>query len=524
MKRRNKIYLYMTAALMIIYIGLLILLYYSEHTAGNATIHTLGDAIWYSLVTLTTVGYGDLTPVTPLGHAIGIIFLLLSAGIMMTLFGAVISFIASEGLPLFMLGFQREKNWYYFADYSVESNTLAANIYKEDLDAVIIYGEKKEEQIEFPDYPCVFISVSPARIVARKKGVGSKCKIFLMKENDIGVNSRAIGLHELPVEVYARTTNGQDHLSGNIRFFHSYDCCARQYWRSKPLCNHENSIVIIGFGNYGRCILERAILINVISVSQHAAYHIFGDAAAFLAMHRHLHEVFSLNEVSEARDSLIFHDEFWESQPEIIERADRIIICPDDEQKGWGIFWQLNRYYKIRGHIDLHSNRKAPGVSYFGTDEDIYTPNQIMRTALNRAAVTINEIFRNSVSYPTLSWEDLDDFHRESKIAAADHLLMKIRILLNDETITEFTAEITEKAYERYCETKEDEAMRDMYRRLDHLRWLRFYTFYNWTYGPFRHDAQREHPMLCPYEKLNPEQRRERDAAWELLGSISKVL
>lgn len=101
---------------------------------------------------------------------------------------------------------------------------------------------------------------------------------------------------------------------------------------------------------------------------------------------------------------------------------------------------------------------------------------------------------------------------------------MKIRILLNDETITEFTAEITEKAYERYCETKKDENVRDIYRRLDHLRWLRFYTFYNWTYGPFRHDAQREHPMLCPYEKLNPEQKRERDAAWELLGSISKVL
>lgn len=118
----------MTIVLIMIYISLLSLLCLSERTAGNTTIHTFGDALWYSLVTFTTVGYGDLTPVTPLGHAIGIVFLLLSAGIMMTLFGAVISFIASEGLPLLMLGFQREKNWYYFADYSIESNTLAANI------------------------------------------------------------------------------------------------------------------------------------------------------------------------------------------------------------------------------------------------------------------------------------------------------------------------------------------------------------------------------------------------------------
>lgn len=524
MKRRNKTYLYMTIVLIMIYISLLSLLCFSERTAGNATIHTFGDALWYSLVTLTTVGYGDLTPVTPLGHAVGIIFLLLSAGIMITLFGAVISFIASEGLPLLMLGFQREKNWYYFADYSIESNTLAANIYKEDPDAVIIYGEKRDDQIEFPDHPCLFISVSPARIVARKKGIGSNCKIFLMKENDIGVNSRAIDLHKLPVDVYARTTNGHDHLSGNINFFHSYDCCARQYWRSKALCSYENTIVLIGFGNYGRCILERAILTNIISVNQHVAYHIFGEAKEFLAMHSRLNEMFSMGEESEKRDSLIFYDGLWEECHTLLERADRIIICPDDEPEGWNIFWRLNQYYKLNGQIHLHSNRKAPGVCYFGTNEEIYTPNQIMRTELNRAAITINEIFCKSVSYPTLSWDELDDFHRESKITAADHLLMKIRILLKDETITDFTAETVERAYKKYCETKRDESVQDMYRRLDHLRWLRFYTFYNWSYGQERNDDKRVHPMLCPYAELTAEQRKERDAAWELLGSFSSGL
>ena len=524
MKRRKKIYLYMTITLMLIYIGLLTLLYFSECGDKNATIRTFGDALWYSLVTLTTVGYGDLTPVTPLGHAVGSVFLLMSAGILVTLFGAVISFVTSEGLPLLMLGFRRHKNWYYFADYSSESNTLAANIYREDENAVIIYGEKKDDQMEFPDHPCLFISVSPAKIVARKKNTGTRCKIFLMKENDIGVNPRAIDLHALPVDVYARTTNGQDHLSGNINFFHSYDCCARQYWRKRPLCSHENTIVIIGFGNYGRCILERAILTNVISVTQHVAYHVFGDAKGFLAMHCHLHETFSLGAPSKEGDSLIFHNTLWEKQHEVLEQADRIIICTDDEPEGWNIFWRLNRYYKISGHIDLHSNRKAPGVSYFGTNEEIYTPNQIMRTALNKTAIAINDIFRKSVSYPTLSWDELDDFHRESKIAAADHLLMKIRILLDDETITEVSAATVEKAYKKYCESKTDTAVQDMYRRLDHMRWLRFYTFYNWNYGPFRHDGEREHPMLCPYSKLTLEQKQERDAAWEILGNISSEL
>lgn len=135
---------------------------------------------------------------------------------------------------------------------------------------------------KIPNYPCMYLMVSLGKIVAKKKNIGAKCKVFLMKENDIGVNSQAGNLHELPVEVYARTTYGQDKISGNINFFHSYECCARQYWRAKPLCRNESTIVLVGFGNYGRSILERAILTNIISVEQHVAYHVFGDAGEFL--------------------------------------------------------------------------------------------------------------------------------------------------------------------------------------------------------------------------------------------------
>ena len=66
MKSRKNIYLYMILMTMLVYIGLLTLLYCSESTSRNAVIRTFGDAFWYSLVTLSTVGYGDLVPVTPL--------------------------------------------------------------------------------------------------------------------------------------------------------------------------------------------------------------------------------------------------------------------------------------------------------------------------------------------------------------------------------------------------------------------------------------------------------------------------
>ncbi|MFI8293119.1 potassium channel protein [Streptomyces sp. ms191] len=42
--------------------------YQFEHAAPGATIVTFGDSVWWACSTLSTVGYGDVTPVTPMGR------------------------------------------------------------------------------------------------------------------------------------------------------------------------------------------------------------------------------------------------------------------------------------------------------------------------------------------------------------------------------------------------------------------------------------------------------------------------
>ncbi len=61
---------------------LVVLLAWTESGRADSPIQSIGDAAWYSLVTLTTVGYGDEYPVSVAGKAIGALFLLGSLGVL----------------------------------------------------------------------------------------------------------------------------------------------------------------------------------------------------------------------------------------------------------------------------------------------------------------------------------------------------------------------------------------------------------------------------------------------------------
>lgn len=66
-----------------------ILIYYIERDAQPEKFTNVGEGFWWSIITYTTVGYGDVVPVTPLGKflagfiaVIGIVTLMLPTGIL----------------------------------------------------------------------------------------------------------------------------------------------------------------------------------------------------------------------------------------------------------------------------------------------------------------------------------------------------------------------------------------------------------------------------------------------------------
>ncbi|HTJ57171.1 MAG TPA: NAD-binding protein [Devosiaceae bacterium] len=54
--------------------------FYFLETGANPNVHNFGDGIWWALVTMTTVGYGDIYPVTPVGRFIGAALMITGIG------------------------------------------------------------------------------------------------------------------------------------------------------------------------------------------------------------------------------------------------------------------------------------------------------------------------------------------------------------------------------------------------------------------------------------------------------------
>jgi voltage-gated potassium channel len=80
---------FLTAFLLVMFTSLGVLVV--ERQDPNANIKTASDAIWWSVSTITTVGYGDKVPVTAEGRVLAIMLMVSGAGMFALVSGLVVS-------------------------------------------------------------------------------------------------------------------------------------------------------------------------------------------------------------------------------------------------------------------------------------------------------------------------------------------------------------------------------------------------------------------------------------------------
>ena len=82
----SALYVLLLMGILVLEFGSLIMLAFEENAPG-ANITTASDAIWYTIVTISTVGYGDQYPVTDAGRLCGTAIIVVGVGIFGTFTG-----------------------------------------------------------------------------------------------------------------------------------------------------------------------------------------------------------------------------------------------------------------------------------------------------------------------------------------------------------------------------------------------------------------------------------------------------
>ena len=200
-----------------------IMLYVFEGDNDNPNIHNLFDAFYWALVTISTVGYGDITPVTPEGRVVSMLIIVTGVGLI-SFFTSIIVSSFAERLNVLREGrviqeTAKKRNLTVICGYGLLGQLVAQGLKREGVEFIILdKDESLAEKAHNNGYRSICADASKSSIFEHLGIADRISNVLCLTSDDVQNAFIAINVKSLNPDVLATVRCSDEDVAQNLKY------------------------------------------------------------------------------------------------------------------------------------------------------------------------------------------------------------------------------------------------------------------------------------------------------------------
>ncbi len=200
-----------------------IMLYVFEGNNQNPNIHNLFDAFYWALITISTVGYGDISPVTPEGRVVTMLIILTGIGLISFVTSIIVSSF-SERLTILredriVQNLGKKESITVICGFGLLGRLVAKELEKEGVEFVVI--EKDESMAEMAyelGYKAICADATSEKVFAQLRIRTNISHVLCLTSDDIQNTFIAVNVKSLNPDVYVAARCSDEEIAQKMYF------------------------------------------------------------------------------------------------------------------------------------------------------------------------------------------------------------------------------------------------------------------------------------------------------------------
>jgi voltage-gated potassium channel len=200
-----------------------IMLYVFEGNNKNPNIHNLFDAFYWALVTVSTVGYGDISPVTLEGRIVSMLIIITGIGLI-SFFTSIIVSSFSERLGSLredrvVQDIGKKKNLTVICGYGLLGRLVAQGFQREGVDFIIIDVDEEKAKMAYENgYNAICTDATQSKTFEKLGIKDSIANVLCLTSDDIQNAFIAINVKSLNETVHVAARCSDEEIAQKMKF------------------------------------------------------------------------------------------------------------------------------------------------------------------------------------------------------------------------------------------------------------------------------------------------------------------